>query len=58
MMFNFYSFVRDGKSLKTDKSNFATFADGHLSMCITDAILESNQQQKWVKVQASKEVLA
>ena len=58
MMLNFYSFVRDGKSLKTDKSNFATFADGHLSMCITDAILESNQQQKWVKVQASKEVLA
>ncbi len=58
MMLNFYSFVLDGKSLKTDKSNFATFADGHLSMCITDAILESNEQQKWVKVQASKEVLA
>ncbi|MEH7415649.1 Gfo/Idh/MocA family oxidoreductase [Neobacillus drentensis] len=58
MMLNFYSFVRDGKSLKTDKPNFATFADGHLSMCITDAILESNQQQKWVKVQANKEVLA
>ncbi|WP_299094180.1 Gfo/Idh/MocA family oxidoreductase [uncultured Metabacillus sp.] len=57
MMLNFYSFVRDGKSLKTDKPKFATFVDGHISMCITDAILESHQQQKWVKVQASKEVL-
>lgn len=50
MMFNYYSFIRDGKSLATDKPNFATFADGHISMCITDAILESHAQQKWVKV--------
>lgn len=58
MMLNFYSFVREGKSLKTDKHKFATFVDGHISMCITDAILESHQLQKWVKVQASKGVLA
>ena len=58
MMLNFYSFVREGKNLKTDTHKFATFVDGHISMCITDAILESHQQQKWVKVQASKEVLA
>ncbi len=57
MMLNFYSFVRDGKSLKTDKPKFATFEDGHISMCITDAILESHKKQKWVKVQAAKEVL-
>ncbi|MDN3019409.1 Gfo/Idh/MocA family oxidoreductase [Paenibacillus sp. BSR1-1] len=58
MMLNFYSFVRDGKSLKTDKPKFATFKDGHVSMSITDAILESHEQKKWVKVQAAKEVLA
>lgn len=57
MMLNFYSFVRDGKSLKTDKPKFATFEDGHISMCITDAILESHKKQKWVKVQAVREVL-
>lgn len=57
MMLNFYSFVRDGKSLKTDKPKFATFEDGHISMCITDAILESHKKQKWVKVQVAKEVL-
>jgi predicted dehydrogenase len=58
MMLNVYSFIRDGKNLKDDKPNFATFEDGHLSMCITDAILESHNRQKWVKVQASKEVHA
>jgi predicted dehydrogenase len=56
-MLNFYSFVRDGKSLKTDKPNFATFEDGHISMCITDAILESHKEQTWVKV-IGREVLA
>ncbi|MCM3596072.1 Gfo/Idh/MocA family oxidoreductase [Metabacillus idriensis] len=56
MMLNFYTFVREEKSLKTDKPNFATFEDGHLSMCITDAILESHQQQKWVKVKQEKEI--
>ncbi|CAH0344554.1 Gfo/Idh/MocA family oxidoreductase [Bacillus sp. CECT 9360] len=50
MMLNYYTFIRDGKDPKTDKGNFATFEDGHLSMCITDAILESNEQQKWVKI--------
>ncbi|MDQ1005463.1 putative dehydrogenase [Neobacillus niacini] len=58
MMLNFYSFIRDNKSLKTDKPKFATFEDGHVSMCITDAILESSQQQKWVKVSAGKKVLS
>jgi predicted dehydrogenase len=58
MMFNFYSFIRDDKSLKTDKPKFATFEDGHVSMCITDAILESHQLQKWVKVQAGKKVFS
>lgn len=56
MMLNFYSFVREERSLKSDKPNFATFEDGHLSMCITDAILESHQQQKWVKVKLEKEI--
>ncbi|TDL82863.1 Gfo/Idh/MocA family protein [Peribacillus frigoritolerans] len=56
MMLNFYTFIREENSLKTDKPNFATFQDGHLSMCITDAILESHQQQKWVKVKQEKEV--
>lgn len=50
-MNNFYTFIREGKNPSSDKMNFATFEDGHRSMCITDAILESNIKQKWVKVQ-------
>ncbi|WP_191567249.1 Gfo/Idh/MocA family protein [Metabacillus idriensis] len=56
MMLNFYTFIRNGKNPQCDQTNFATFEDGHLSMCITDAILESHEQQKWVKVQVGQEV--
>ncbi|WP_299090524.1 Gfo/Idh/MocA family oxidoreductase [uncultured Metabacillus sp.] len=58
MMSNFYTFIRDGKDPINDNANFATFEDGHISMCITDAILESHEQQKWVKVQMGQEVHA
>ncbi|XJZ27969.1 Gfo/Idh/MocA family protein [Bacillota bacterium Lsc_1132] len=54
MMINFYTFIREGKNLETDKPNFATFEDGHLSMCITDAILKSSAEQKWVKVKVDE----
>lgn len=57
MMYNYYSFIRDGKSFDTEKPNFATFEDGHTSMCITDAILKSYKEQKWIKVQVEREVL-
>ncbi|GAE36175.1 Gfo/Idh/MocA family protein [Halalkalibacter akibai] len=55
-MKNFYTFIREGKDPLKDQTNFATFADGHLSMCITDAILESHTNQKWVKVNVVQEV--
>ncbi|MDQ0246279.1 putative dehydrogenase [Bacillus fengqiuensis] len=55
-MLNFYTFIREGKDPLNDQANFATFEDGHVSMCITDAILESHEQQKWVKVQVEQEV--
>lgn len=55
-MLNFYTFIRENKDPLSDQPNFATFKDGHLSMCITDAILESHQQQKWVKVNTKQEV--
>lgn len=57
MMLNYYTFIRDGKDPLKDQTNFATFADGHVSMAITDAILESYEQQKWVKVRAEQGVL-
>jgi predicted dehydrogenase len=58
MMLNYYTFIREGKDPLKDKTNFATFEDGHISMSITDAILESHEQQKWVKVKIGQEVLA
>ncbi|WP_020619778.1 Gfo/Idh/MocA family protein [Paenibacillus daejeonensis] len=51
MMLHFYSYIRDGKDPERDPCGFATFADGHLSMCITDAILKSHERQQWAAVE-------
>ncbi|KIL43054.1 Gfo/Idh/MocA family protein [Jeotgalibacillus campisalis] len=53
MMLNFYSYIKEGKDPLKDKPNFATFEDGHASMCVIDAILESHEQEKWVEVKTS-----
>ncbi|KSU86763.1 Gfo/Idh/MocA family oxidoreductase [Priestia flexa] len=57
-LLNFYTFIREGKNPLSDKATFATFEDGHMSMCITDAILASHEQQKWMKVKVKQEVRA
>lgn len=49
-MLQFYTYIRDGKDPSKDRPGFATFEDGHLSVCITEAILESNAKGQWVKV--------
>lgn len=51
MMLHFYTFIREGKDPRTDTPQFATFADGHRSMCITDAVLRSHAEQRWVTVE-------
>lgn len=55
MMLHYYTFIREGKDLRTDKPAFATFADGHWSMCITDAILQSHAEQRWISVRNRQE---
>ncbi|OME87804.1 dehydrogenase [Paenibacillus sp. FSL A5-0031] len=51
MMLQYYTFIREGKDPLKDKANFATFEDGHLSMCIMEAILKSHKDECWVQVQ-------
>jgi predicted dehydrogenase len=50
MMLQFYSFIAQGKDPLKDKATFATFEDGHFSMCITDAILQSHETGSWIAV--------
>lgn len=50
MMANFYTYLRDGKQPSVDPFTFATFYDGANIMFIIDAIVQSHQQQTWVKV--------
>ncbi|CDN42871.1 hypothetical protein BN871_BZ_00040 [Paenibacillus sp. P22] len=50
MMLQYYTFIRDRKDPRKDRPNFATFEDGHLSMRITDAILQSHEEERWIRV--------
>ncbi|TYP76565.1 putative dehydrogenase [Paenibacillus methanolicus] len=52
MMRGFYDFIREGKNPLQDRADFSTFADGHVSMRITDAILASHAAGRWVRVQS------
>lgn len=47
---SFYEFISEGKSLKQDRPDFATFEDGHYLMRITEAILTSSRSKSWVQV--------
>lgn len=50
IMKSYYAFIRDGKEPRKDKCNFATFEDGHYSMKLVEAILESNESKQWVSL--------
>lgn len=51
MMLQYYTFIREGKDPLKDKASFATFEDGHVSMCIMEAILKSHKEQRWIQVE-------
>lgn len=46
----FYSFLSDGKRLSDAPCDFATFEDGHYLMRVTEAILKSSRERRWVPV--------
>lgn len=54
MMYHYYDFIRQGKKLLNHQPDFATFADGHLAMCIVEAIVESSKTGKWVQVHTDR----
>ena len=50
MFMRFYDFIRSGKDPVNDKPDFPTFYDGWIENKIVDAVLASNEKQKWVEV--------
>lgn len=50
MMQQFYQAVAQGEAPQQQDARFATFRDGAQVMAIVDAIVQSHQQQRWVKV--------
>ncbi len=47
----FYRYIRDGKKHGQDPCDFATFEDGHYIMKLTEAIITSGQEKRWVTVE-------
>jgi len=47
---NVYRFIREGKDPLKQEPDFPTFADGHRENLITEAVLESHKQKKWIDV--------
>ena len=46
----FYDYIREGKTPGSDPVTFATFEDGHYLMLITEAILKSAQEERWIHI--------
>jgi predicted dehydrogenase len=46
----FYRYIRDGKKHGVDPCDFATFEDGHYIMKLTEAIITSGKEKRWVTV--------
>ena len=55
LMADFYGAVRAGSVAGRD---LATFEQGHQLVCVVDAIVESNREQRWVRVPAGLEIPA
>lgn len=52
MMQQFYMAVAEGTPPSPQSSSFATFREGAQVMAIVDAIVQSHQQQRWVRINA------
>ena len=47
----YYSFIRSGKRQAGEACDFATFEDGHYIAKLTEAILKSAREKRWVTVE-------
>lgn len=46
----FYGFIAAGKKIGKDPCDFATFEEGHYLMQLTEAIIRSGKERRWVSV--------
>jgi len=46
----FYTFIMEGKKIGVDPCDFATFEEGHYIARLTEAIIKSGRERRWVTV--------
>ena len=49
-IYAFYAFIAEGKKLGIHKPDFATFEDAHYITRLTEAILKSGKEKRWVHI--------
>ena len=49
----YYDFIRNEKRIGIDEAIFATFEEAHYITLLTEAILLSNREKRWVKIKSS-----
>ncbi len=47
---SFYRFIKDGKKRGVDQADFATFEEGHYIMKLTEAIIQSGKEKRWISI--------
>ncbi len=48
---SYYNFIIDGKRVGKDETDFATFVEGHHLTRLTEAILKSAKEKRWITVE-------
>ncbi|MDR0720637.1 MAG: Gfo/Idh/MocA family oxidoreductase [Treponema sp.] len=46
----YYHFILDGKKMGKDPCDFATFEEAHYLMRLTEAVIKSGKEKRWVKL--------
>lgn len=49
-IYSFYHWISSGKRTSSKIPDFATFHDGHYLLKLTEAILESDREKKWITI--------
>lgn len=46
----YYSFILEGRKMNKDACDFATFEEAHYLMKLTEAIMKSGKERRWVRI--------
>jgi predicted dehydrogenase len=58
VVWDFYDAVAAAHDGRPHEGELASFEDGHARVCLVEAVMESDREQRWTRVAAPSEVRA